>query len=114
MELYTFRYPPRPTPSQAHRPTRYYFHNLDQDAQLVRKSAPLGTSFQKEGVPPTIATKASMNTDTALAVRIKSASSFLGDEGVRSEEEVGALMESDGARMGNGLKVLDRTKFLVD
>ncbi|KAG0258086.1 hypothetical protein BGZ95_005059 [Linnemannia exigua] len=117
MELYSFQYPPRPTPSQTHRPTRYYFHNLDQDAQLVKKSASFGTSFQKEGVPPSTMSKAIMQADTAVAARMKSASSVLGcEDGIRSEEDMGVLIEVDGGRWmeGGGLKVLDRTKFLVD
>ncbi|KAF9148100.1 hypothetical protein BG015_010200 [Linnemannia schmuckeri] len=112
MELYSFQYPPRPTPSQAHRPARYYFHNLDQDRQLVRKVGGPHSFFQKEGVPPTIISKATMQADTAVVARMCSGST-LGEE-IRSEEDIWAKVEVDGGRMGSGLKVLDRTKFLVD
>ncbi|KAK3828859.1 MAG: hypothetical protein J3Q66DRAFT_410341 [Benniella sp.] len=52
MEFYSFQYPPRPIPSDAHRPSRYFFHNLDQD-QVVQKAL-LG--FQKDGAPPRVTT----------------------------------------------------------
>ncbi|KAF9164515.1 hypothetical protein DFQ26_001367 [Actinomortierella ambigua] len=45
---YSFRFEPRPTPSQDHRPRRYYFYNLDDLEKIKRTS--LG--YQKEGVPP--------------------------------------------------------------
>ncbi|KAF8931597.1 hypothetical protein BGZ47_011756 [Haplosporangium gracile] len=112
MELYSFQYPPRPTPSQAHRPTRYYFHNLDQDQHLVRIAGGPHSFFQKEGAPPTIISKATMQADTAVVARMNSASSF--GEDIWSEEDIWAKVEVDGGRMGSGLKVLDRTKFLVD
>lgn len=115
MELYSFQYPPRPLPSQTHRPKRYYFHNLDQDQQLVRKAGGPHSLFQKEGVPPTIVSKVAMRTDTAVVARMMSPSAFGGEDGVRSEEDIRAKVEVDGGRVGSGgLKVLDRTKFLVD
>ncbi|KAG0075829.1 hypothetical protein BGZ90_009446 [Linnemannia elongata] len=115
MELYSFQYPPRPIPSQTHRPTRYYFQNLDQDQQLVRKANGPHSFFQKEGESPTIVSKATMQADTAVVARMKSASAFGGEDGVRSEEDIRAKVGVDGGRMGSGgLKVLDRTKFLVD
>lgn len=115
MELYSFQYPPRPLPSQTHTPSRYYFHNLDQDQQLVRKSGGPHSFFQKEGVPLTIVSKATMQADTAVVARMMSASAFGGEDGVRSEEDIRAKAEVDGGRVGSGgLKVLDRTKFLIE
>ncbi|KAG0289426.1 hypothetical protein BGZ97_006468, partial [Linnemannia gamsii] len=84
MELYSFQYPPRPLPSQTHRPTRYYFHNLDQDQQLARKAGSGGgphSFFQKEGVPPFVS-MATMQADTAVIARMSSASAFGGEDGV--------------------------------
>ncbi|KAF9923631.1 hypothetical protein FBU30_006354 [Linnemannia zychae] len=113
MDLYSFQYPPRPTSSQGYRPTRYYFHNLDQDALLAKKSA-LSTAFQKEGIPSTIVSnKTSQGADTAVVARMKSASRL--GEKVQSEQEIAVRMENDGERMSvTGLVVLDRSKFLVD
>ncbi|KAF9547705.1 hypothetical protein EC957_007870 [Mortierella hygrophila] len=115
MELYSFQYSPRPLPSQTHRPSRYYFHSLDQDQQLVRKAGGPHSFFQKEGAPPMIVSNAAMHADTAVVARMMSASAFGEEDGVRPEEDIRAKVEVDGGRAGSwGLKVLDRTKFLVD
>ncbi|KAG0364334.1 hypothetical protein BGZ54_007623 [Gamsiella multidivaricata] len=54
-----FQYPPRPIPSDAHRPSRYYFHNLEQD-QIFKRTQ---FSFHKEGIPPKVHVNVNMNTD---------------------------------------------------
>ncbi|KAF9106293.1 hypothetical protein BGX29_009942 [Mortierella sp. GBA35] len=106
MELYSFQYPPRPIPSQRHRPSRYYFHNLDQDQQLFKKAGGPHAMFQKEGVPSSTLSKAAMHADTAVTARLRSSS------GEVSENEIAAAVEVDSLR--SRLIVLDRTKFLVD
>ncbi|KAF9206582.1 hypothetical protein BGZ49_002200 [Haplosporangium sp. Z 27] len=51
MDPHSFQYPSRPIPADRHRPSRYYFHNLEQDQSIAKR---LQSTFQKEGVPPMI------------------------------------------------------------
>ncbi|KAF9179932.1 hypothetical protein BGZ51_006520 [Haplosporangium sp. Z 767] len=108
MDFYSFRYPPRPIPSDAHRPARYYFHNLDQDHAQILKNKTFG--FQKEGVSPNVAA-------ITLHARMD-ANVFTMNPERREQESLSSSPSSlslSGSTMDGAwrLEVLDRSKFLV-
>ncbi|KAG0045533.1 hypothetical protein BGZ83_009264 [Gryganskiella cystojenkinii] len=94
MDLYSFQYPPRPVPSDAHRPLRYYFHNLDHDHIVASKVL----SFQKEGVPP----------NQVTSIPRHSAASVFSTTSTSTTQLSGTPKTITSA-----LVVLDRSKFLV-
>ncbi|KAF8937093.1 hypothetical protein BGZ58_003275 [Dissophora ornata] len=106
MDFYSFRYPPRPTPSEAHKPSRYNFHNLEQDQVFKRTQF----SFQKEGVPPksgAALNKMSLLANSATAMVMRPAPEQLTDA------EMGKIAGS--APFGVlGFETLDRSRFLVN
>ncbi|KAF9571881.1 hypothetical protein EC968_010609 [Mortierella alpina] len=115
MDFHSFQYPPRPIPSDSHRPSRYYFHNLDQDTVLVHKNKPTG--FQKEGVPP------ALTSSLLSAMMTLDASSFAhGTQPPQlQQEEPSSPVQNFAAPappppLANiaGLEVLDRTKFMAN
>ncbi|KAG0251238.1 hypothetical protein BG011_007753 [Mortierella polycephala] len=118
MDFYSFQYPPRPIPSEAHRPGRYYFHNLDQDHAPILKNKALG--FQKEGVSPNVA---------AITIHTRTGANAFTMNSERREQgqllpppSLALSLSSSGSTMGGGsggsggawgLEVLDRSNFLV-
>ncbi|KAF9914487.1 hypothetical protein BX616_008191 [Lobosporangium transversale] len=109
MEFYSFQYPPRPIPSDHHRPTRYYFHNLDQDRIIQRKNHQV--FFQKEGVPPKVlpitATTITTPTLTSTTTTTSSSSSS-------TSTPTSAAADCTSLRGISEVRVLDRTKFLIE
>ncbi|KAF9981257.1 hypothetical protein BGZ75_007478 [Mortierella antarctica] len=113
MDFHSFQYPPRPLPSDTHKPSRYYFHNLDQDTVLAHKNKPIG--FQKEGVPPALTSSLSTMTLDAST----SSSSSNGTQPPQLQEpsspvqNIAAPAPPAPANVA-GLEILDRTKFIAN
>ncbi|KAF9968501.1 hypothetical protein BGZ70_003355 [Mortierella alpina] len=121
MDFHSFQYPPRPIPSDTHKPSRYYFHNLDQDTVLVHKNKPTG--FQKEGVPPALTTSLS-----ARALDASPSSSSSSSANGTQPPQQRPLQEEPSSPVQNfaapappspannniaALEILDRTKFIA-
>ncbi|KAI1316607.1 hypothetical protein EDD11_009732 [Mortierella claussenii] len=105
MEFYSFKYPPRPIPSDSHRPSRYYFFNLGQSPILNKTQF----SFQKEGIAPRIMPS------TAVASSLKHTTSnmTLSMETPTPTTTTTASVAAPTTTT-SGLQILDRAKFLVD
>ncbi|KAG0324419.1 hypothetical protein BGZ99_001887 [Dissophora globulifera] len=109
MDFYSFQYPPCPHPSEAHRPARYYFHNLDQDRTFKRNLY----TFQKEGVPPVMhqynqaATPMTMLKSSATALVMTPATEQ------RSEQRSGKALSGSVPMGVRGIEFLDRSKFMA-
>ncbi|CAO3563691.1 unnamed protein product [Mortierella alpina] len=121
MDFHSFQYPPRPIPSDTHKPSRYYFHNLDQDTVLIRKNKP--TVFQKEGVAPAL-------TSSLSAMTLDASTSFPSSftQGTQPPQQQ-LLQEEPSSPVQNfaapappppvsiniaALEILDRTKFIAN
>ncbi|KAF9276345.1 hypothetical protein BGZ68_010077 [Mortierella alpina] len=120
MDFHSFQYPPRPIPSDTHKPSRYYFHNLDQDTVLIHKNKPTG--FQKEGVPPALTSSLSamtLNGSTSSSSSSPFSPSFDGTQPSQSREpsspvqNFAAPAPPPPANVAR-LEILDRTKFMAN
>ncbi|GJJ76429.1 hypothetical protein EMPS_08788 [Entomortierella parvispora] len=98
MDMHSFQYPPRPIPSDGHKPSRYYFHNLDQDHIIANK----GLGFQKEGMPP--------SQIPPMPCSPSSTNAMTGMTPMTSYEEVPTPQPAIPVY---GLEILDRSKYLV-
>ncbi|KAF9951957.1 hypothetical protein BGZ72_006639 [Mortierella alpina] len=110
MDFHSFQYPPRPIPSDTHKPSRYYFHNLDQDTVLIHKNRPTG--FQKEGVPPALTSSLSAMTLDASFSSVGSQSPQL-QEPSSPVQNFAAPAPPPPAKVA-GLEILDRTKYMAN
>lgn len=72
MDVYSFQYPPRPSPCDV-RPKRYYFHSIEQDKTIARSQC----IFQKEGSAPGVRSASPIFTGTISHLEVLDRSKYL-------------------------------------